>query len=174
VLLWFFTTARVAQPPLGATVNKQQLIMDFWGNSSYYWTFGATAVITGLLGQQQLLVDFGNILTDEQDFLGGLLLNSALSLLRPTVGEHRPEDERVGDGRFPFKSIAALTSKRTNLSPFTKGCRDRGASSANNVNFLRAFGPTAEKGVREVPRPPLKAEFNSVFRQRLKMRLFRR
>ena len=28
----------------------------------------------------------------------------------------------------PEISIAALTSKRTNLSPFTKGCRDRGAS----------------------------------------------
>jgi hypothetical protein len=25
-------------------------------------------------------------------------------------------------------NIAALTSLRTNLSPFTKGCRDRGAS----------------------------------------------
>ena len=126
--------------------------MDFWGNSSYYWTFGATAVISGF---------WLNILTDEQDFLGGLLLNSALSLFWDRVGALRPEDERVGDGRFPCKSIAALTSKRTNLSPFTKGCRDRGASSANNVNFLRAFGPTAEKNGREVPRPPVKAEFNS-------------
>ena len=32
-------------------------------------------------------------------------------------------------------SIAALTSLRTNLSPFTKGCRDRGATM-RILNFL--------------------------------------
>ena len=39
-------------------------------------------------------------------------------------------------------SIAALTSKRTNLSPFTKGCRDRGASMRIIYNFFRGSAPT--------------------------------
>ena len=36
--------------------------------------------------------------------------------------------------------IAALTSNRTNLSPFTKGCRDGGASM-RMINFWMDFGP---------------------------------
>ena len=40
------------------------------------------------------------------------------------------------------ESIAALTSKRTNLSPFTKGCRDRGASMRIIYNFFRGSAPT--------------------------------
>ena len=35
--------------------------------------------------------------------------------------------------------IAALSSIRTNLSPFTKGCRDRGASMRVLINFLRGY-----------------------------------
>ena len=37
--------------------------------------------------------------------------------------------------------IAALTSPRTNLSPFTKGCRDRGALM-RLINFWRDLFPT--------------------------------
>ncbi len=45
------------------------------------------------------------------------------------------------------KSIAALTSKRTNLSPFTKGCRDRGASMRIIYNFFRGSAPTCYEHV---------------------------
>jgi len=38
--------------------------------------------------------------------------------------------------------IAALTSKRINLSPFTKGCRDGGASMRIHTNFFRGSAPT--------------------------------
>ena len=38
-------------------------------------------------------------------------------------------------------NIAALTSPRTNLSPFTKGCRDRGALM-RLINFWRDLFPT--------------------------------
>ena len=40
--------------------------------------------------------------------------------------------------------IAALASKRINLSPFTKGCRDTGASMRIHCNFLRGSGPNTE------------------------------
>ena len=42
--------------------------------------------------------------------------------------------------RFPLLSIAALSSTRTNLSPFTKGCREWGASMRID-NFWRLLEP---------------------------------
>ena len=42
-------------------------------------------------------------------------------------------------------TIAALTSKRTNLSPFTKGCRERGASMRICCNFSRGSTPTTSE-----------------------------
>ena len=44
-------------------------------------------------------------------------------------------------GRKLLGSIAALVSKRINLSPFTKGCRDAGASMRLYYNFF--FGALA-------------------------------
>jgi len=38
-------------------------------------------------------------------------------------------------------SIAALGSKRINLSPFTKGCRDQGASMRLQTIFYRGTAP---------------------------------
>ena len=40
------------------------------------------------------------------------------------------------------KTIAALKSKRANLSPFTKGCRDRGALMRLNQFFPGLLAPT--------------------------------
>jgi hypothetical protein len=39
------------------------------------------------------------------------------------------------------ESIAALTSQRTNLSPFTKGCRERGVSMRVSDFFSDLLGP---------------------------------
>ena len=41
------------------------------------------------------------------------------------------------------ESIAALTSQRTNLSPFTKGCRERGVSMRVSDFFSDLLGPPA-------------------------------
>ena len=38
--------------------------------------------------------------------------------------------------------VAALTSQRTNLSPFTKGCRERGASMRLKQFFPSLMGST--------------------------------
>ena len=40
-----------------------------------------------------------------------------------------------------IQDIAALTSNRTNLSPFTKGCRDRERINANTIKFFPGFCP---------------------------------
>jgi hypothetical protein len=40
-----------------------------------------------------------------------------------------------------LKNIAALTSQRTNLSPFTKGCRERGVSMRVSDFFSDPLGP---------------------------------
>ena len=48
-------------------------------------------------------------------------------------------------------SIAALSSIRTNLSPFTKGCRDRGASMRVHFNFFRGFSPTGLTMQKMIP-----------------------
>ena len=47
--------------------------------------------------------------------------------------------------------IAALSSIRTNLSPFTKGCRDRGASMRVHLNFFRGFSPTGPSLQKAIP-----------------------
>jgi len=39
--------------------------------------------------------------------------------------------------------IAALGSERINLSPFTKGCRDQGASMRLQTIFYRGIAPTS-------------------------------
>ena len=46
------------------------------------------------------------------------------------------------EGFIINSDIAALTSYRINLSPFTKGCRDEGASMRIQTNFLRGSAPT--------------------------------
>ena len=44
--------------------------------------------------------------------------------------------------------IAAPISKRTNLSPFTKGCRDEGRKSMRLANFLKTCGLAARQSAR--------------------------
>ena len=44
--------------------------------------------------------------------------------------------------------IAAFTSERTNLSPFTKGCRERDALMRLIYNFWNLLHPCSKRQVR--------------------------
>ena len=56
---------------------------------------------------------------------------------------------------MPDWRIEALTSPRTNLSPFTKGCRDRGALM-RFLNFLRHFVCQQKSPIKGYPHPSKK------------------
>ena len=55
----------------------------------------------------------------------------------PELSAEKHQESRGGE-----PGIAAVTSNRTNLSPFTKGCRDRTAPMRIMNNFLRGSAPT--------------------------------
>ena len=65
---------------------------------------------------------------------------------QPTgTGHEAPPELSAGkhqESRDGHPGIAAVTSNRTNLSPFTKGCRDRIAPMRIMNNFLRGSAPT--------------------------------